>query len=256
MHHVGGFAPEIVEHLRQRLDPLLGKDPDHLALDAGRVRQRTEQVEDRARAELDARRPHMLHRGMMRGREHEADAGAGDAAADVIGGNIDAHAERGEHVGGAGARREGAVAVLRHRHAAARDDQGRAGRDVVGAGGVAAGADHVDRVRRRLDAQHLRAHRGDGAGDLVDRLAAHAQRHQEAAHLRRGGFARHHEVERGGGLLAGQYRAGRDLSDERPELHAPLNAPRARARAWVWAPAARIAARSRYSRRRRDRGSS
>ena len=41
-----------------------------------------------------------------------------------------------------------AVAVLGDRHAGARDDERGAGRDVEGAGGVAAGADHVDRRRR------------------------------------------------------------------------------------------------------------
>ena len=60
---------------------------------------------------------------------------------------IDLHAERREHVGRAGARRQRAVAVLGDRHAGARDDESRAGGDVVGAGRVAAGADDVDRVR-------------------------------------------------------------------------------------------------------------
>ena len=57
-----------------------------------------------------------------------------------------------------------------------------------------------------LDAQHLRAHGGDRAGDLLDRLAAHAQRHEQAAHLRGGGFARHHLLEGAGGLLARERR--------------------------------------------------
>ena len=59
----------------------LREHADHLPLDAGRVGERPEQIEDRARAELDARRADMLHRRMMRGREHEADAGLRDAAA-------------------------------------------------------------------------------------------------------------------------------------------------------------------------------
>ena len=156
---------------------------------------------------------------MMRRREHEADAGLADAMADLLGVEIDIDAKRRQHVGRAGARRQRAVAVLGDRHAGAGDDKRGAGRNVERAGGVAAGADHVDGVGRRLDAQHLRAHRGDGAGDLVDGLAAHAQRHQERAHLRRRRFARHHLFERGGGFLAAERGAGRDLADERPELH-------------------------------------
>ena len=152
--------------------------------------------------------------------------------ADRVRRQLDLDAERGEHVGGAGARGERAVAVLGDRHAGARHDEGRAGRDVVGARRIAAGADHVDRVGRRRDAQHLLAHRGHRAGDLVDGLAAHAQRHQEAAHLRRRRLARHHAVEAARGLLARQRRAGRDLGDERLEIvgHGQplraLNAPR------------------------------
>ena len=141
---------------------------------------------------------------------------------------IDLDAERAEHVGRAGLRRQRAVAVLGDRHAGARDDEGRAGRDVEGAGGIAAGADHVDRVRRRRHAQHLGAHGGDRAGDLVDGLAAHAQRHQQAAHLRGRRFARHHAVEGGGRLLARQRGAGRDLGDERLEIVGSWRAPQCR----------------------------
>ena len=120
---------------------------------------------------------------------------------------VDVDAERRQHVGRARFRREIAVAVLGHRHAAAGDDERRRGRDVEGAGAVAAGADGVDGARRRLDRQRLGAHGARGAGDLLDRLAAHAQRHQERAHLRRRRVARHHRVEGGGGL--GLARAAR-----------------------------------------------
>ena len=47
----------------------------------------------------------------------------------------------------------------------------------------------------RVDRQRLGAHGARGAGDLGDGLAAHAQRHEEAAHLRRRRVARHHRVE-------------------------------------------------------------
>ena len=124
----------------------------------------------------------------------------------------------GQHVGGARARRQRAVAVLGDRHAGARDDEGGAGRDVDRAGAVAAGADDVDGVGGRVDPQHLGAHRRDRAGDLVDGLAAHAQRHQQAAHLRGRGLAGHHAVEGGCRLLTRQRGAGRDFSDNRFEV--------------------------------------
>ena len=50
------------------------KHAEELPLHAGRVGERAEQIEDGARAELDPRRPDMLHRGVMSRREHEADA--------------------------------------------------------------------------------------------------------------------------------------------------------------------------------------
>ena len=219
MHHPGPFGAEIFKHLRQRLGPLLGEHANHLAAHAGRVGERSEQVEDRAGAELDAGRPDILHRRMMRRREHEADAGLADAVPDLLGRQVDIDAQRRQYVGGAGLRRQRAIAVLGDRHARAGDNKRRAGRNVERAGGVAAGADHVDGVRRRVDPQHLGAHRGDRAGDFIDRLAAHAQRHQKRAHLRRRRFARHHLLESGSGFLAAERGAGCDLPDQSPELY-------------------------------------
>jgi hypothetical protein len=91
--------------------------------------------------------------------------------------------------------------MLGDRHAGTGDDEGRQRRDVVGAAGIAAGADDVDGIGRRFDRQHLGAHRGDGADDLVDGFAADAQRHQEAADLRRRRLAGHQDVEGLAGLL-------------------------------------------------------
>ena len=112
VHHPDRLRAEVLQDLRQRLHPLPREHADHLPLDAGRIGERTEQVEDRSRRELGPGRTDILHRGMMRGREHEADAGFLDAAADLLGPQIDLHAERGQHVGGARARRQRAVAVL------------------------------------------------------------------------------------------------------------------------------------------------
>ena len=59
------------------------------------------------------------------------------------------------------------------------------GRDVERALAVAAGADDVDGALGGADAQALGAHHRGGAGVFGDGLAAGAQRHQEAADLRR-----------------------------------------------------------------------
>ncbi len=204
--------------MRHRLHPLARKSADHLALDAGRVRQRPKQVEDGAGAEFDPRRADVLHGRVMRGCEHETDAGVADASAHLLGVEIDLDAERLQHVGGSRFRRQRAVAVLGDWHAGAGNHEGRASRDVVGTRGVTTGAHHVDRLRRRLHAQHLGAHGGHRAGDLVDGFAAHAQAHQQRAHLRGCRFARHHAVEGGGRFFARQAGAGRHLGDKRLEI--------------------------------------
>ena len=83
--------------------------------------------------------------------------------------------------------------MLGDREPRARRDEAGTGRDVIGALRVAAGADDVDRARRRRHRRHLGAHHARGAGQLLDRLAAHAQRHQEGAHLGGSGSSRRHE---------------------------------------------------------------
>src|SRR5262249_58122904 len=104
------LRPEIPEHVRERLDPLAREHADHLPFDPGRIGQRAEQIEYRAGAELDPGWSDILHRWMVGGREHEADAGLADAAADRFGRQLDLDAERAENVGGAPARRQRPVA--------------------------------------------------------------------------------------------------------------------------------------------------
>ena len=94
VHHPDAFRAEVLQHLRQRLDPLAREHADHLPPHAGGIGQRTEQVEDRAGAELDAGRADILHRRMVRRREHEADAGFLDAAPDDVRRQFDLHAQR------------------------------------------------------------------------------------------------------------------------------------------------------------------
>ena len=186
-------------------------------LHARRIGERAEEVEHRARAELDPRRADMPHRGMVGRREHEADARPrGCSRAIFSGAEVDLHAERREHVRRAGFRRERAVAVLGDRHARAGDDEGGAGRDVVGAGRVAAGADDVDRARRGLrPASSGRASSATAPAISSIDLAADAERHQEAADLARRRLARHEDAE---GRLAPRRGSARspdaDLGEE------------------------------------------
>ena len=215
--HPNALGAEIAQDFRHRFEPCGGEHADQLALDPGRIGERPEKIEQRARAEFDPRRPHVAHRGMMRRRHHEADPGLMDAAFDGIRRNPDLDAERGEGVGRARTRGRGAIAVLGDRHAAGGGDDRGERRDVERARTVAAGAHDIDRVRRRPDADHLGAHRRDRAGDFVDGLPAHPQRHEEPAHLRRGDFARQHRIESVFSLRPGEGRSRGDFCDQRLE---------------------------------------
>jgi hypothetical protein len=86
--------------------------------------------------------------------------------------------------------------MLGHLDPGARGNERRRRGNIVGARGIAAGADDVDRVGGRLDRKHLLAHHADRAVDLVNAFATHPQRHQEAADLGGRGVARHHHAKR------------------------------------------------------------
>src|SRR5262249_37996462 len=90
--------------------------------------------------------------------------------------------------------------------------------DIERAAVVAAGAAGVDRAGRRLDLHHLGPHGAHGAGQLRHRLAAHAQRHKEAADLRRRRIAGHQDVEGLRRLVLVEGAPGGDGSEQRLEV--------------------------------------
>ena len=108
--------------------------------------------------------------------------------------------------------------MLGHRHAAAGDDEGGGGRDVERALGVAAGAAGVDGTLGRRDGGHVRAHGPRSPGDLLDRLTANAQRHQERADLGLGRLAAHQGQESGLGPLGAERRATREHTERGAKL--------------------------------------
>ncbi len=153
------------ERARDHLEEGGVGDADDLPRRAGGVRQRAEEVEDRAHGELLAHGDDEAGRAVVRGREHEAEADLLDAARDGVGREVDPHAERLEHVGRAGQAGRRAVAVLGHRAARARGDQRGGRRDVerLAAAARAGGVDQVVAARghraRRSGASSRRARR-------------------------------------------------------------------------------------------------
>ena len=99
---------------------------------------------------------------------------------------LDVDAKRHRRIRRAGLRGQRTIAVLGDRHARASQPRGSGG-DVQRPRVCATGADDIHRSGRRLDAADLGAHDLRRGRDLVDRLAAQAQRHQEARDLLRGG---------------------------------------------------------------------
>src|SRR5690606_5724974 len=85
VHDPDRFRAQPLEHMRDRLHPIRRKNPDELFFDTGRIGERSEQVEDRARAELHPGGANVTHRSVMIGREHEADARFGNAGCDALG---------------------------------------------------------------------------------------------------------------------------------------------------------------------------
>src|ERR1700686_3719583 len=116
------------------------KHAQQLVRRAGRIGQRSEDIEDGSDAELLAHRRRMLHRAVMAGRKHEADAGLGYACRDFSRLEHDLGTERFEHVGAARLRRHRASAVLGDPRPSRGGDEHRRGGDVEGGARAAAGA--------------------------------------------------------------------------------------------------------------------
>ncbi len=100
------------QRLRHRgRQPHLG-NPDQLARRTRGIGNRTQQVEQGPDAEFLSERNHPRHRGMIIRGEHEADAGALQAALESRRVELDAHPESLQHVSGADDAAGGAIAAL------------------------------------------------------------------------------------------------------------------------------------------------
>ncbi len=101
VHHQRMLGAQVAQHLRDGLDQVRRVDPHQLAPRPGWVGERPQDVEHRAQAELSAHRHDLAHRRMEDGAEQEGDAHLVEGAAGGRRVGLDAHAERGEHVGAA-----------------------------------------------------------------------------------------------------------------------------------------------------------
>src|SRR5439155_26075074 len=111
-------------------DELRGIYAEELAAGSRGIRQRPEQVEERAQPELLAHRRDVAHgRVMPRGKE-EPDAALVDARRDGSRRQLHLYSQRGEHVGAAAPGGDRTVAVLGDARSSGGSDERRRGGDV------------------------------------------------------------------------------------------------------------------------------
>ena len=98
--------------------------------------------------------------------------------------HIQRNAKRRDGISRTRLRRQRAIAMLGHRHAAPRHHHGGGGGNIQRTRRIATGADDIHRPRRRFNRDHARPHGAHRAGHFSHRFAAHAHRHQHAGDLR------------------------------------------------------------------------
>ena len=155
----------------------------------GWVRERAEDVEDRAHPDIAAGQRGVAHSRVILRREHEPEAGFIDTARHARWGQIDRDADGLEKIGGAALAGNAAIAVLGHARTGRGDHQRGQCAYVEGPGTVAARTHDVDDVWAGIDMCGGGAHDLGETGDLVGRFALHAQGDGEASDLGRRGFA-------------------------------------------------------------------
>lgn len=166
----------------------------------GWVGERAENVEEGAHPQFAADRCHILHRGMMAGRKHEAQPDRVDAAGNLHGRELDLNAQRLENVGASRARRDTAVAVLGNFRTGGTHHEHRGRGNVEGMRAIASRTHHVHEVRATLH-HHRRsklAHDLCGCTDLADRFLFHPQSGEQRRSNRRGQVTTHdhaHQIE-------------------------------------------------------------
>ena len=184
VHDERPVGAECREHVRDRADELGRIDAEDARPHAGGVRQRAEEVEDRARPELTPHGSGVAHGRMVRRREHEAEAEPVDRLCDSLGRLLEAEPERLEDVGGARRRAHRTVSVLGDGSARRRRDYRRDGRDVERSRSVPARPDHVDHVvSGGVDGEDVLAHRVGTTRNLLRGLPLGAKRDEESRDL-------------------------------------------------------------------------
>ncbi len=153
---------------------------------------------------------------MVLGCEEKCDAYILNTGRGLLGGQREMNPERGQHVGAAAFAGDGAIAVFGHFDAVAGHHEGCRGADIEGAAAVTARAHNVDQhgfADGRGNLHGAAFHGKCAAGDLVNRLALHAQRSQKRADLGWAGLAQHDLGHGGVGQVDGEILVSEEAMD-------------------------------------------
>src|SRR5208282_6696464 len=112
MNHESALGAQFQQSRSHQIDGLVGKNSQDLPVSACGIRERTEQIEHRAPADLFARWHRMPGGCVSDGREEETDADFANGPACVAHGHVNANAEGFHDVGGAAARAARTIAML------------------------------------------------------------------------------------------------------------------------------------------------
>jgi len=199
-----------------RQGALAPADAQQLKRGTGRIAERTQQVEDRRRAELLANRRDVLHRRMHVRREAEADSELVEAALDRGRRSIDVHPQRRQHIGRAALARDAAIAVLGDGHARRRGDDGRGRADVEQVAANAPRAARIDQPGAAgADRGHVLAHGDRRPGDFKGGFPLGVQGRQQDGDLARGNGPRHDLIDDPGHFFQRQVVSGGQTAELR-----------------------------------------
>lgn len=213
------FDSELRESAREKLGVMRRGDADDLRGGFGRIGERAEKIENGANAKSAASGNRVFHRGVNRGRKKKTDANLFDGLANALGRLVDNDAKLFEHVGGAGARACGAIAVFGDAHARSRDNESCGGGNVESVAAVAAGAAGVDEhfvgvgVVVGENLYCVAAHGRGEADEFVDGFTFHAKSDEERGDERVVGVAGEDLLHAGFGFGAGEIFAGDEFFD-------------------------------------------
>ncbi len=208
VEHQGAGDAEPVEDLGHRLHEVPARHSEGAQARARRVAQRSQEVEDGARAQFPARAGRVLEGRVEERGEQEGDAGAPQTGGGFVGTEVDADPEFLQDVRAAAGGRRAAVAVLGDADPAGRGDDRGHGGDVEGVQAVAAGSAGVEQLTLAPDGGGELVGRAGHSHEVVDGGAAHRDGQREPRDLGRCRLAAHDHAHRLGRLGLGQAPPG------------------------------------------------